>query len=245
MNSPKVIIIGVGNSGTKLLGTLINELLIEQGYPNYYYEPLYWEGTKGESGIEKNKKAINEHITFPLLADETTQNWPWMDKFIDDLVGLAKFIRLGSRIKLLINKPVKYIWITRELYSYLSSMQKNFPRCLPDKGWHHCPGEYDCLESNHESRIGVEAAWWHLHNNEMYQVKDAANVYHIRYEDLTKDPITNLKMISDYIEMPFIESKTLKTIHDVNERKLNLNPSDIRKIDAIANDLNRTLYPNK
>ncbi len=252
--SKKVVIIGVGNSGTKLLGILVNELLKGVGYPAYYYEPLYWKGTQGEANIVPDKEAIAEHVRFPLLPDENSGSWEWLDTFIDNLEGLAKFIRLGSRINLLLKHDVKIIWITRELYSYLASMQKNFPRCLPNAGWHHRPGEYDDfgrlkniyknsnLRDEEEYRIEVEAAWWHMHNNEMMEHSGNQKIYRIRYEDLCMDPVEQMKKIAGFIDVPFVETETYKDIYLPPKRKMEVFPANILAINAIGEKLNKTIY---
>ena len=252
--NPKILIISTGTSGTKLFGTLVHELLKKQGYPLYYYEPLYWTGTQGEKGIVLNRDGIREHITFPLLADDSITNWPWMDKFIDNLVGLAKFTRAGTRIRFFVDSPVKILFITRELYSQLASQQKNFPRCLPDKGWHHRPGEYDDfdrlkaiyahldLRSEEEYRVEVEAAWWHLHNSQVMNYLNTGKIYHIRYEVLCKNPIEHMKKIADFIDIPFVKTKTIRNVHPVTQRKLSLSPRNIWMIETIAGDLNREIY---
>lgn len=251
---PKIIIIGVGNSGTKLLGRVINELLIEQGYPLYYYEPLYWMGTKGEKDIKLNLEGIQEHKRFPLYPDANVKEWPWLDKFITNLEGLAKFIRIGSRIRLLKKHPVKIIWITRELYSYLASVQKNFPRCLPDAGWHHRPGQYDDYEKlkriysdfdlrkEEEYRIEIEAAWWHHHNSQVFHNKKEQSICHIKYEDLCQSPPKCIVKVAEFIGIPFLKTKTLKEIYAAPERNLTLSPRNIWMIEFIAGGLNRELY---
>lgn len=253
---PKVIIVGVGNSGTSLLGELINELLAKHGYPIYHYEPLYWSGNQGKKNNSINPKSISEHTSFPLLADDFIETWPWMDDFIDNLVGLAKFIRAGSRVRFIQKHPVKIIWITRELYSYLGSMQKNFPRCLPDGGWHHRPGEYDDFERlqaiysdfdlrpEEKFRIEVEAAWWHLHNSEVMKACENGSIYWVRYEDLSKNPVDNMIKISKFIGVPFTKTKGLKTVHAISERNIMLSPRNVWVVDAIAGGLNKTMYSN-
>jgi len=253
-NKPKIILIGVGNSGTKLLGELIHALLKKQGFPLYYYEPLYWKGTNGENSIKLNLKAISEHNKFPLLPASDTE-WPWLDKFIDNLEGIAKFIRLGSRIEKLKKHSVRIIWITRELYSYLASMQKNFPRCLPDAGWHHRPGKYDDfkrlkelykdfdLRPEEQCRIEVEAAWWHLHNSQMLNHLNLETMFHISYENLCAEPVKWMKQISEFINIPFSDSDLFAKIHPPSETSITLLPNNISMIEAIAGDLNRQLYP--
>ncbi len=250
---PKVIIVGVGNSGTSLLGTLVHELLLPLGYPLYYYEPLYWAGTEGEKNITLNPDGIREHTQFPLLPDESIQLWPWLERFMHGFTGLAKFIRLGSRIRLAVQYPVKIIWITRELYSYLGSMQKNFPRCLPGRGWHHRPGEYDDfvrlrqlypdydLRPEEEYRIEVEAAWWHLHNSQMMKYFNPA-MYHIRYENFSREPVRFMKEIARFIGAPFLRSETIDRIYPVPNRPLALSSRNRQVINAIAGSLNRTIY---
>jgi hypothetical protein len=253
-NKPEIILIGVGNSGTKLLGELIHALLKKQGFPLYYYEPLYWSGTNGENNIKLNLQAINEHNNFPLFPTSNI-DWPWLDKFIENLVGVAKFISLGSRIEKLKSHPVSIIWITRELYSYLASMQKNFPRCLPDAGWHHRQGKYDDfkrlkkiyknfdLRSQDQFRVEVEAAWWHLHNSQMLRHLDLKTMLHIRYEDLCLEPAKWINKISKFINIPFSGSELFPDIQPPPERDITLSPRNIRMIESIAGDLNRKLYP--
>lgn len=258
MNGPgpkKVIIIGVGNSGTKLLGELVWSLLKADGYHNYYYEPLYWSGVTGETGIVHDDKAIAEHCSFPLLPDSGLTSWPWMDSFVNRLDGLAKFIRAGSRARIFIDrKDVKYIWITRELYSYLGSMQQNFPRCLPDAGWHHRPGKYDdserlkgiypeyALGVREECRIELEAAWWHLHNCEMFKLLDRTNLVHVRYEDLCASAETILEKLADFIGVENSLWGLSEMVKTPVNRNVSLSPRNVRIIEALAGNLNRSIY---
>jgi len=255
--APKIILVGVGNSGTTMLGNAINALLAEQGFPCYHYEPLYWSGIEGERHIKLNPAALQEHCRFPLLPDETATAWPWLDTFIAQLSGLAKFIRLGSRIRLALRHPVKVVWITRELYSYLGSMQKNFPRCLPDAGWHHRPGQYDDfgrlrllyrdfdLQPDEAYRIEAEAAWWHLHNSQMLRFLESNRIVHIRYEEFCADPVQHLARIAAFIEVRFTRSAGLAGIHPALERPVELLPRSVRVIESIAGSLNRALYPRR
>lgn len=253
----KVIIIGVGNSGTKLLGELVWSLLKADGYCNYYYEPLYWSGVTGEAGILLDEKAIAEHRSFPLLPGSGQETWPWMDSFIAHFDGLAKFIRAGSRARTFIDrKDVKYIWITRELYSYLGSMQQNFPRCLPDAGWHHRPGKYDdaerlkniypdfALRESEEHRIELEAAWWHLHNREMFKLLDRANLVHIRYEELCESPETIVESLANYLGVENTLRGVSETVKAPVNRNVSLSSTNIRIIEALAGTLNRSIYGN-
>lgn len=249
---PKIIIVGVGNSGTKLLGSLLNDALIQLGYPDYFYEPLYWSGKHGEEGIRIDKHAIHEHTTFP-LAPNGDLKWPWLDKFIYSLEGLAKFIRLGSRIEILLRHSVKIVWITRELYSYLGSVQQNFPRCLPDAGWHHRPGEYDDyrrlseiysgidLSPEEHYRIEVEAAWWHLHNNIIHTHSVSPSIYHIRYEDLCRNPKQSFLEVLNFLDLSPPRPIPLDHIYPPATHQLNLSPRNIWIINSIAGDLNREL----
>ncbi len=255
-NPVKIIILGVGNSGTKLLGTLVHNMLKSKSDYNYHYEPLYWQGINGEQGITLNRNAINEHNRFPLLPDASCKKWPWMDAFIDTLNGLAKFIRAGSRLRLFIDKDVKYIWITRELYSYLASMQKNFPRCLGNAGWHHRPGEYDDIQrlqeifpeyelpDAEEDRVIAEAAWWRLHNNEIYQLIGSKNLLHVRYEDLCSRPVDMIKQLSVFLGLPADPKVLSKMITSPPARKVSLSPIQVRVIDELCGELNRELYPS-
>ena len=252
---PKIILIGVGNSGTKLMGILINQLLQNQGYPLYYYEPLYWSGSEGENNLCLSVEGVEEHKSFPLLPEDSVSKWPWLDDFLYNLEGLAKFIRLGSRVRLLSGHTVKIIWITRELYSYLASMQKNFPRSLPNAGWHHRPGEYDDYErlkeiySNFDLRfeekyrIEVEAAWWHLHNSQVLRYQEEMDICHVGYEDLCSDPLKWMKKVAEFIEMPFSMVKGIKEVHSVPDRTASLSPRNIAITECIAGALNRQLYP--
>ncbi|MBI5142514.1 MAG: sulfotransferase domain-containing protein [Nitrospirae bacterium] len=253
---PKIVVVGVGNSGTKILGILINELLARIGYTNYHYEPLYWSGTTGEAGIVPNPAGVEEHKRFPLIADSSITEWPWMDDFIGNLSGLAKFIRAGSRIRFIERHPVKIIWITRELYSYLASMEKNFPRCLPDAGWHHRPGKYDDfkriqelypdagLRPEEEFRVEVEAAWWHLHNIACLKAMDASQkIMHLRFETLCREPARCMKQIAEFIQVPYAETKSLSGVHPAPERNVSLSSRNIRIIEEMSGELNRALYP--
>ena len=257
MNSEKVIILGVGNSGTKLLGTLTSELLTREGFPDYHYEPLYWRGRRGEPGVVLDREAIDEHVSFPLLPEASTNDWPWLDAFVDRLSGLAKFIRLGSRIRLVLPKPVKVIAITRELYAYLGSMQKNFPRCLPNAGWHHRPGEYDDFErlcdlypehdlrAEESCRVEVEAAWWHLHNHQIMIHADAPNLLHVRYEDLCEEPTETMGRVARFLGTQPLDQQHLRGIHAAPVRPVKLLPRNVATIERIAGELNGRLYPMK
>lgn len=249
------VIVGVGNSGTRILGSMVHKLLLRRD-PEcpYHYEPLYWSGKYGESDIVLNEDAIREHSECPLLPEPDYQ-WPFLDQLFAEHHGLFKFIRLGSRISLLIDRPVKIIWITRELYSFLGSMQKNFPRCLPNAGWHHRPGKYDDfgrlkalyesynLQSDDDFRIEVEAAWWHLQNRIVKEFSDRDNILHVRYEDLCADTSTQWERICSFLEVPYIEPPA--ELYLPKDRCLWLYPSSIHKIDAIAGTLNRELYPER
>jgi len=131
----------VRSSGTKLLGTLVNELLKEYGGWPYHYEPLFWDGIHGEKGIRFKPEGLRAHKELPLLPDSSIQKWPWMDGFISSLWRLAKFIRAGSRVRLFYNKEIKLLWITRDLYSWLASgqhaMRKYHELRPPRRGFHY------------------------------------------------------------------------------------------------------------
>lgn len=249
----KIIVIGVGNSGTRVLGKLLYDLLYEKDRPlKYYYEPLYWQGDNGDKDIVINDNAIKAHTGHPLLPDKS-EPWPFIDSFMDSFTGIAKFIRLGSRIHTVIDRPVKFIWITRELFSFLGSMQKNFPRALPKAGWHHRPGEYDdykrlsvlyekyALREEEEYRVEVEAAWWHLHNQRIFEFSGRSNVLHIRYEDLCSNPKFQMQRLCKFIDILYRDSNI--KFHNPYEHMVQANPSSLHKILRIAGNLNKLLYP--
>ncbi len=250
----KILLLGVGNSGTKLLGKLIHELICQQGDYPYHYEPLYWEGRNGEEGIKLNQQGIKEHKRFPLLPEENTKEWPWMDKFLKDLNGLAKFIRAGSRIQCIKSNDVKIIWITRELYSFLGSMQQNFPRESLADGWHHRPGQYDDFDrlqqiythidfSQREAdRIELEAVWWHIHNMQCYLHKDKKDILHVRYEDLCQRPEKVLTEVAEHIEFPMTTLASMASIFPAKSRKPVLSSRHRENISLIAGELNQKLY---
>lgn len=250
----KILILGVGNSGTRLLGSLVHAMLREEGHTSYYYEPLYWSGKNGLEGLSLSRDGIEEHTTFALLPDETIHEWPWMDRFIENLNGVAKFIRAGSRIRLFVDRPVRILWITRELHSYLASMYQNFPRALPDKGWHHRPGEYDDYErlreiysrfdlcSDEGSRVEVEAAWWHLQNAEIMKYADRENVSWIRYEDLCEKPVETVGAICGFLDLAGGAAELAQSIHAPVERELRVDSTQGAAIEAIAGQLNAELY---
>lgn len=252
----KVVVVGVGNSGTKLLAECVWKML-KALRPDckYYYEPLYWFGENGVSGIVENEDGLKEHLRFPLLPSDD-QSWPYMDDYLQNLEGLAKFIRLGSRLKTVIHHDIKFLWITRELYSYLGSMSKNFPRCLPDAGWHHRPGRYDDferidaiysefdLDAVESKRMEVEACWWHLHNSEVYALVNRGNLLRVKYEDLCEHPIDTLKSVERFLEMKL----DVEQLFDADSfypnpvRHLDLSSEQFEKIEAIAGKLNKRLY---
>lgn len=248
----KILIIGVGNGGTRLLGRIIHRILGEDRYP-YHYEPLYWNGEHGESGIAIDHERIAEHVRFPLCPEQGVQ-WEWMVSFVGQLDGLAKFIRAGSRASCFVQLPVKIVWVTRELYNYLGSMQKNFPRCLPEKGWHHRPGHYDDfsrltriyssfdLKPEEDFRVEVEAAWWHLHNAAMLRYIDRPNVIRVRYEDLCSDPVHEIGRVAEFLDLDCAPEVCVEQVRDAPSRTVTLTPRNTWMIEAIAGDLNRSIY---
>lgn len=247
----KIVILGVGNSGTRLLGKLVSNMLQKDKCPNYYYEPLYWDSKTGEKGMILSDKAIQEHKTFPLKPLKEKE-WPWLNHFIKEMDGIAKFIRAGSRINMFPDN-VKIIWITRDLYSYLGSMQKNFPRCLPDAGWHHRPGIYDdfkrmqalypehSFQYEESERIIVEAAWWHLHNNALQEYAKNHNIFSLTYEELCADSENILRNLSKWAKIPYLQKTELPLMKKIKRVAL-LTDDQYKRIDAIAGLLNRTIY---
>jgi len=255
----KVIIIGVRSSGTKLLGTLVNELLKEYGVWPYHYEPLFWNSIHGENGIQFNPDGLRAHKEFPLLPDKNIKSWPWMDGFISSLWGLAKFIRAGSRVRLFYEKNIKLLWITRELYSWIASGQhamRKYPQLRPPKrGWHYelqLAYDYKRLEafypqlsnlSKDEELIYPDVAWWHIHNIEPFKLMHTGKIFHVRYEDLCANPIEKMKEIAEFIQIPYKPTPTLQKVHPPPQRKVYLLPNMDAEINKIVGDLNQRLYP--
>jgi hypothetical protein len=134
-------------------------------------------------------------------------------------------------------------------------MQKNFPRALPNAGWHHRPGHYDDiyrlkevyrdfdLREEEVYRVEAEAAWWHLHNKAMFDYRERDNILHVGYEDLCLSPVHTLNRIADFLEVDFNSKIDIK-MHSPKEYPLSLLPSSIHKIDFIAGELNKCLYPD-
>jgi GT2 family glycosyltransferase len=253
----KVIIIGVGNGGTKLVGTLVHELLCTQGIWPYHYEPLFWRGIHGEKGITLNPEGLREHKIFPLLPEAGITSWPWMNDFILRLWGLAKFIRVGSRLRLFYEKEVKLIWVTRELHNFLASMQsyqRRYPQPLP--GWHHRPGgHYDdyerlaeifpefYLKAEEGDRMAVEAAWWLLQNQEPFKLMETGRIYRLPYEDICAHPYLRMEEIAVLLGIPFEETPALKHVRAAARRQLEVSADMRKRIDLIAGELNQQIYP--
>lgn len=248
----KVLLIGVGNSGTKLLGRILHDMIGKDRY-TYHYEPLYWRGKNGEEDIVLDVDRIKEHVDFPLNPPKN-MSWPWMKAFVSELNGLAKFVRAGSRIGCFVDLPVQIVWITRELYSFLGSVQANFPRCLPDKGWHHRPGYYDDfarvaavydkynLRADEDCRVEVEAAWWHLHNSAVLEYIKRPNVFHIRYEEVCRDVNSECARLCSFLGLKCPEGWNYGEINPIVPKVVKLLPRNIWMIEDIAGELNRTLY---
>lgn len=249
-SNPKIVIVGVGNSGTKFLGTAIQSALTRHlGLSTYHYEPLYWSGKDGENGIVLDRAAISQHQDFPLVP-EGGDSWPWLVEFLDNLNGLAKFIRLGSRVPLVLRREdVKVVWLVRDLWCYLASMQKNFPRCQGRGGWHHSPGEYDdfrrlqllfpeigskdCMES----RLRAEAAWWWLHNQVCFFARSHPNLFCVQYEGLCANPERVSHELSNFLGM---EVKPPE-VRLPPERALLIAPAEINWISSNFGSLNQEI----
>lgn len=244
----KVLIIGVGNSGTSILGTLVNELLCENGFPDYWYEPLYWKGNRGKKGIVMDKEAIKAHCSFPLFPNNiyTNTSWPWMESFVDKLNGMAKFIRAGSRIRTFINIPnIKIIWITRNLRNFLASQH-----------WHHAPPGYDDYPrmmkvlkfketgGEHKDRMFMEAYWWAIHNAAPMGFVDRDNLLPVMFESLCENPEKNMKEISEFIGLKYQETKSLKIVRVPKKKILKLDKETTKKIfDSWCGEVDGLLYP--
>lgn len=244
----KVLIIGVGNCGTSILGTLVNELLCSNGFHDYWYEPLYWKGNRGKKGIVMDEEAIKAHCSFPLFPDNiyTNMSWPWMESFVDKLNGMAKFIRAGSRIKTFINIPnIKIIWIVRNLRDFLASQH-----------WHHAPPRYDDYPrmrkvfkftetgEEHKDRMFMEAFWWMIHNRAPMDVMDCDNILPVMFESLCKNPEKNMTEIADFIGLKYQETKSLKTVCVPRKKILKLDKETTERIfDSWCGHINNRLYP--
>ena len=249
----KIIILGVGNSGTRLLGTLVSQMLKKDNCSNYYYEPLYWDSNTGEKDISISYEGIYQHNNFPLFPAKS-ETWPWLEDFVTNMDGVAKFIRAGSRVYCF-PPEVKIIWIVRELYSYLGSMKKNFPGCLPNSGWHHRPGKYDDFEriqllypeysfsKQEKERVVVESAWWHLHNSQLYKYADDHNIFFLRYENLCKNPVDILTKLANWAEIPVLNSDEIPDMKCIS-RSIELTEEQFCSINTIAGSLNKQLYQN-
>lgn len=242
----KVLIIGVGNCGTSILGTLVNELLRENGFNDYWYEPLYWKGNRGKKGTVIDEDAINEHCAFPLLPDNCTNiNWPWMESFIDELNGMAKFIRAGSRIKTFINIPnIKIIWITRNLRDFLASQH-----------WHHAPPGYDDyprmmkvlklkeIGEKHKDRMLMEAYWWAIHNAAPMGFVDRDNLLPVMFESLCENPKKNMQEIAEFIGLKYQETKSLKMVKVPRKKALKLDEETTKRIfNSWCGEINDLIY---
>ena len=252
----QAIILAVGNSGTRLIGNVVHSIVDPRlSTIPYHYEPLYWKGNWYDNALSLNQEAIYQHKQFPLIPSSRDERWPWMEDFIQNNKGLAKFIRAASRIKSYLSVAPKIIWVTRELHAFLGSMQKNFPRCLNKAGWHHRPGKYDdlprlielypnYLTEAENDRIVTEAAWWHAHNFEMYKVSSSPKILHIRYEDFCKSPLIWSKRIGDFLErdIPQTTINLLEQVYRPTQRYANLTQSKRKRIEAIAANLNNQLY---
>lgn len=291
----KVVIIGVGNGGTKIVGSLLNRQLSQVGQRDYHYEPLFWSGINGENNIAQNLEGVLEHINTPLVLNEHYE-WNWLEEFLDNLNGLAKFIRMGARVPVLLkDERIKVIWVTRELFSFLGSVETNLSfekisrvqkamnRVIksPEKvkwylneiadnlayhlgikksrvsGFHHKTIHYDDykrisehysdyeLSSDEHRRPEVESAWWHLSNYSAYSLIGHRNLFHIRYEDLCKNPKETLCKVCEFLEIPFFDDTLLGKVYQAPQRQCRLLPESMQIIDSLAEGLNRQLYPEK
>lgn len=243
----KVLIIGVGNCGTSVLGTLVNELLCKNGFHDYWYEPLYWRGNRGRKMTVINKEAIEEHKSFPLMPGHEIDKWPWMESFVARLSGMAKFIRAGSRIKTFINIPdIKIIWIVRNLRDFLAS--KHFHHALP--GYDDYPRmmemkmfKFKETGEEYKDRMVMEAYWWAMHNAAPIEFIDHDNIMPVMFESLCADPEKNMKEIARFIGLKYQETQSLKTIQPPGQRVLKLDRETVDEIfGSWCGEIDRKLY---
>jgi hypothetical protein len=93
-----LIVLGVGNSGTKILSNIIRKILEDEMSieVKYRYEPLYWIGENGDTDLVLNFAGINEHNLFPLDSKEEKWNY-FVEKYLN-YEGIVKSIRVLSRL---------------------------------------------------------------------------------------------------------------------------------------------------
>lgn len=256
--SLQLLIVGTGNSGTRLLGSLLHAAFPDSwGSVPYHYEPLYWTGGVDAANLRLCDDGLREHVSYPLRPISEGEGWPWMSDFIRSRSGVAKFIRAGSRIRQFFQECPRVIWITRELDGYLASMQKNFPRCENAGGWHHRPGRYDDLarlkhlypeslsDCTEGDRVVAEAAWWHVQNRDFPDYLGDPRLYFLPYERLCSEPLEVLRELAGFLDCEAVEDALVGAASSVRAPKpypLDLTDARRHRIDRIAGELNGRLF---
>lgn len=145
-----ICILGVGRSGTKLLYTITQKILLDNHIAcNYSYEPFLWNRDSFNNEfhqVKHNFQYINSisidgmyyHQQTPLfIPNNCEQHYPCQQKFIDSFftaqekdkrINLIKFIRANGRLKLFepYFKNTLFIFIFRNPIDCIYSVHDKF-----------------------------------------------------------------------------------------------------------------------
>jgi len=221
-------IIGMGRSGTSLLTSILNSH--SQIYANPENNFLLFLANYLNSKKDFNKNDI-EYINQILKLNTNTTLTVWKGKIetddypltkeqiIDKVYMSSSIQKKGKKVKVIYDKnpeytlytnmlktilpEAKYIAITRNYLDNIAS-RKKFRNKTKKR-----------LTHNDWVSIYMLAISWNYYNKKIIRMLGKEKIFHIRYEDLVEEPVTNLKRLFNFIEIPY-ENDVLNYYKDID-----------------------------
>lgn len=225
----KVVILGVGRSGTTAVYRLLQDILKEK-YSNvdFVYEPFLWDYKKlndmYENIVEKFKHTDSISIEgsyfnkkLPLFIEKDSVNNYLSSDFLDEMFStentLAKFIRANGRINLIKDMfpDAKIILITRNPIDTINSSSELFSYY----GTEFFESDYERFKSevlniygdiiNTESQIEREVYYWYYMNKFALENFDEKSMLKLTHESFIFDKEKTITNILDYLEIKDVD----------------------------------------
>ena len=262
----KILINGVGRSGTSFLTETIREIVYQEKKiePYCIYEPFLWgeavwnidymkENHLYEKMSSISYEGVFNHLTLPLYINDP-------EKFTDNTylrkilnmseINIIKFVRGLGRIKLLhaMEPTAKHIFIIRNPIDNMNSVISH--GSLLGEEWHRNDDKrmyrelkemnYKTNKNDESSLFEKELVWWYSMNE--FYLKETSkldiDILYLTYENLIKDFESSIKKICNHLEINFSQN-FLNLLNKQRGSRSSNNFLNRENLDSCSNYMNK------